>query len=69
MLQHRFTNVEGGRCNYDATRGAASLVAAVSIRRDVLSHHVPDEVVLARDEIKEKGVRREGYHLRAPDPA
>ena len=45
-----------------------SLVAAVCIRRDVLSLHVPDEVVLARDEIKGGGFRREGYHLRTPHP-
>ena len=67
-LQHRRTNVEAGRGNYDASGGRLSLVAVVSIRRDVLSLHVPDEVVLAHDEIRGMGVRREGYHLRAPHP-
>ena len=47
------TNLEAGRGNYDASGvGPRSLVAAVSIRRDVLSLHVPDDVLLARGEIK-----------------
>ena len=60
-------NVEAGHRNYDTSGGRRSIVAAVSIRRFVLSLHVSDEIVLARDEIKGEGVRREGYHLRTPD--
>ena len=66
-LQHRRTNVEAGRGNYDASGGRRLLVAAVTIRRDVISLHVPDEVVFARDEIR--GERGQKGRLSSADTA
>jgi hypothetical protein len=49
-------------------RGRCPYVVAVRFRRGFSGLHIHDEVALAHDETMGERVRREGYHMRAPDP-